>query len=131
MNKVVHFEIPTRNIKRADDFYEKVFGWKINRDVMLGSKVIYHLAYTSSVDKNYMPVGVGLINGALMAMDSIVKAPVLTIDVPDMKTHLKMIEDNGGKVLTPVQKVMNMGLYTRFKDTEGNVTALWQNLPKN
>lgn len=130
MNRVVHFEIPANDIKRADDFYEKVFDWKINKDAMPGSQMIYHLAYTSHVDQDYMPIEPGSINGALMEKDDMVKAPVLTIDVPDIKVYMKMVEDNGGKMLMPVQTVMNMGLYARFKDTEGNVMALWQDLPK-
>ena len=30
-NSVVHFEIPAEDVQRAKKFYEKTFGWKIEK----------------------------------------------------------------------------------------------------
>lgn len=128
MNKVIHFEIPANDMERADDFYEKVFGWKIDKASM--GDMQYHLTQTVPVDENDMPKEMGAINGALMEKDGVVGAPVLTIGVPDIKAHMEKIEENGGKILMSVQTVKGMGLYARFTDTEGNVMAIWQHLPE-
>lgn len=128
MNKVVHFEIPAKDVERARDFYTNVFDWDIRPFQM--EDTAYNLATTVPVDKNMMPTELGGINGALMERDGLVKAPVLTIEVPDIKDHIKIIEDNGGKMLTSVQRIAEMGLYVRFRDTEGNIMAIWQNLPR-
>jgi predicted enzyme related to lactoylglutathione lyase len=45
-NKVVFFEIPASNFKKAKEFYEKVFDWKVE---LWGDEGA--MAYTTAVDK--------------------------------------------------------------------------------
>lgn len=128
MDKVIHFEIPADNVKRADKFYSDVFGWKIISTQTPG--ISYDLAQTVGIDDKQIPEEAGAINGALMERDKTVISPVLTIHVENIVESLKKIEENGGDVVTQPAKVGDMGMYARFKDTEGNVMAVWENLKK-
>ncbi len=129
MNKVVHFEIPADDLKRADKFYQDVFGWKIVPAPMPGGE--YHMAYTVDVDEKYMPKEVGAINGGLVKRDTSAKTPVIVINVTSVEEHLKKVAAAGGKVAMPTQKVGDIGLYARVTDTEGNIIGVWQDLPKS
>ena len=57
-HKVVHFEIPATDFKKAKDFYGKIFGWKLK---MWGGE--YLMATTTELDKNQRPSEMGGING--------------------------------------------------------------------
>lgn len=60
--KVVHFEIPADNVERAKVFYEKAFGWQINKYPGME----YHGVGTTHVDqKTQMPREPGAINGGM------------------------------------------------------------------
>lgn len=39
------------------------------------------------------------------------------------------MESLGGAVLRPKETIPGMGSFAYFKDTEGNVMGLWENLP--
>lgn len=126
MNKVVHFEIPADDLPRAEKFYKDVFGWGIQKVPVPGMD--YYIVTTVPTDENQMPKETGAINGGLMSRNDTGKTPVLVIDVQNLGEHLKKIEAAGGKVVMPTQRVMDMGLYARVTDTEGNVIGVWQNL---
>lgn len=126
MNKVVHFEIPADDMRRAEKFYNKVFGWKITTYPMPEGE--YAMVNTVETDDNQMPKETGAINGGIMPRDETGKNPVIVIDVPSLDQHLKKVEEAGGKIVMPQQKVMDMGLYARVTDTEGNIIGVWQNL---
>lgn len=124
MDKVVHFEIPADNVEKVKEFYEKVFGWKINPI----PEMSYAIIHTVEVDEKQMPKSVGAINGGLMKRSKTAEYPVIVINVADIDEAIKKVEQEGGKVLMEVQKVGNMGLYARFKDSEGNMLGIWQDL---
>ncbi len=123
MDKVVHFEIPFDDEKRAQSFYSKVFGWKLNPV----PEMMYTLVNTVDVDSNNMPKEVGAINGGLMKRDQI-KSPVITIGVGDIEKAAEKIRKEGGTIIMDPVKVGDMGMSAYFMDTEGNVIGLWQNL---
>ena len=60
-NKVVLFEIPASDFKKAKEFYEKVFDWKIE---LWGDEGA--MAYTTAVDKDQNPIEPGGINGGFI-----------------------------------------------------------------
>ncbi len=122
-DKVVHFEIPADNVERAKTFYEKAFGWQINKYPGME----YHGVITTPVDqKNRMPTELGAINGGMTKRQDPVKNTVITVDVSDIDASLKNIEKLGGKVVQKKQPVSDMGFTAYFKDTEGNMVGLWQ-----
>jgi len=123
-NKVVHFEIPAEDPKRAKLFYERSFSWKINEVPGMS----YWMVGTTPVDDKQSPTEIGGINGGLSKKSDVLKHPVFTIDVPDIERALLHIEKNGGKTVQKKQAIPNMGYTAYFKDPEGNVVGLWQNL---
>jgi len=124
MNKVVHFEIPYDDQGRSQKFYEDVFGWQISKFPDMD----YHMATTTPSDEKMHPKEPGAINGGLMPKDSTSNHPVIVIDVSSIEEHLKKIESSGGKIVMPVIKIGEFGLYARISDTEGNVIGIWQTL---
>jgi len=121
MNRVVHFEVPAGDLDRAKKFYSNVFGWQI----MDMPEMSYVIVTTTDSDEKG-PKNPGAINGGMMKRGSI-KNPVITIEVPDIDSHLKKIEEAGGKVVAPKIAVGDMGFSAYIMDTEGNVMGLWQN----
>lgn len=130
MNKVVHFEIPTDDHPRAKRFYGEVFGWQL-QDMPAGADV-YTFAITSEIDENYQHKEVGAINGGLFPRNAElpVSNPVITIGVDSIDEHIRKIEAAGGTLVVPKGEVPEMGYYAYFKDTEGNLMGLWENMQK-
>jgi len=122
MNRVVHFEIPYENQRRAQKFYQDAFGWQINKMPDMD----YHMVTTTPSDENMRPKDPGAINGGLLARDPTGQHPVIVIDVPSIEEHIKKIESFGGKVIMPAIKVGEFGLYARVADTEGNTLGIRQ-----
>jgi predicted enzyme related to lactoylglutathione lyase len=119
---VVHFEIPADNVKRAQEFYNKAFGWQISQYPGMD----YYMVGTTASDKNGMPTSPGAINGGMTKRGGPVMAPVVTISVKDIDEALKKVSSMGGKVVAPKTAVGDMGFTAYFKDTEGNVMGLYQ-----
>ncbi len=126
MDKVVHFEIPADDVKRAEKFYEKTFGWNI--DPM--PEMEYTIVRTAEVDEKFMPKEVGSINGGMFKRTDELAGVMITIAVKDIDEHLKTIEKNGGKIARKKTAVGDMGFVAYFKDTEGNIVGLWENAKK-
>jgi predicted enzyme related to lactoylglutathione lyase len=126
MGGVVHFEIPADDQERARKFYQDAFGWKINPLPELN----YNTVTTTPTDEaTGRPTEPGAINGGLMGRAGELTTPVITVDVPDIDAALKTVEQLGGSVVTPKDTVPDQGFFAYFKDTEGNVMGLWENLP--
>ena len=119
MDKVVHFEIPFDDKRRAEDFYTGIFGWKLT-DIPEMEYVMIHAAKT---DKRNMVVDKGAINGGFFRRNGDAKAPIVVIGVDSVDETVKKVLASGGKLVTPKQKIPN-GSYARVMDTEGNVIGL-------
>lgn len=127
MDKVVHFEIPYDDAKRAEIFYKKVFDWKINAIPEMN----YHIVHTVAVDEKQMPKEHGAINGGMYKRDEkSAKGPVLVINVKNVDEAVKKVEKAGGKTFREKVQVGDMGWYAQVKDTEGNVIGVWENIKK-
>ena len=126
MGKVVHFEIPADDLARAKGFYGSIFGWEL-RD-MEGMDYDYTLVGTVPVDEQQRPTEPGAINGGLMQRTVDTPTPVLTIEVESVDDSLKQVEAGGGTVVRPRSEIPGMGAFAYFKDTEGNVVGVWENL---
>jgi uncharacterized protein len=124
VDKIVHFEIPADDITRAKDFYISSFGWQL--DEMEGMD--YTIVRTVDVDEQQMPKEPGAINGGMMKRSSDTPSPVITINVDSINDSLKKVEAGGGSVVQPRQEIPGMGAFAYFKDTEGNVMGLWENV---
>lgn len=126
MGGVVHFEIPADDQERAKNFYSEAFGWRINPMPDMN----YNSVTTTPTDEaSGRPNEPGAINGGLMGREGELTSPVITVDVPDIDAALKTVEQLGGSVVIPRNAIPDMGFYAYFKDTEGNILGLWENLP--
>lgn len=126
MGKVVHFEIPTDDSKRAQDFYNQVFDWKINTTDFEG----YAIVHTGPTDPQGMNQEPGFINGGLTKRGQPVEHPVVTIDVESIEEASKKIEAAGGKMTQERLPVGDMGFTAYFTDCEGNLMGLWETAKK-
>jgi len=68
------------------------------------------------------------INGGMFKRDKIFKGPLVTIQVSDIDKAMKKIVEMGGRIVEKKMPVENMGYSAYFKDSEGNVMGLWQDL---
>ena len=127
MDKVVHFEIPADDTKRAKKFYNETFGWQM-QDL---PEMNYTMLTTVPTDEKHMPREPGAINGGMYKREKhFSKSPVVVIGVSSVDDSVKKVEAAGGKVVKPKMQVADMGLYAQVTDTEGNTIGLWQDLKK-
>ncbi len=114
MPKVIHFEIPADNPERAVTFYEKVFGWKIEK--WQGS-VPYWTIISQDDEEG--------ISGAIHEKGNF-KTVVNIISVPSIDEFLKKITQAGGKIIMPKGEVPTGGYIAYAEDTEGNAFGIFQ-----
>lgn len=124
MGGVVHFEIPADDEDRARDFYASVFGWTFQ----VIPEMEYSLAMTVPVNDQGAPAEPGSINGGIFRRGEMLNAPVVTIDVKDIDAALEQVARHGGSTLRGKMPVPGSGWNAYFRDSEGNVVGLWQNL---
>ncbi len=122
-DSVVHFEVVANNLKRAQEFYSKAFGWTMSPMPQFD----YVMVGTTESDKDGTPTKPGAINGGMMKRTKTYAGPILTIRVEDIEKTLANVKKLGGKVVTKKQPVADMGFTAYFRDTERNLVGLWQN----
>lgn len=113
MPKVIHFEIPADNPERAVTFYQKVFGWKIEK---WQGPVPYWII--SNQDEEG-------VSGAIHEKGNF-KTVVNTISVPSIDDFLNKISQAGGKIIMPKGAVPTGGYIAFAEDTEGNVFGIFE-----
>ena len=109
-NIVCHVEIPITNKDKAKNFYKSVFGWNIEFDYLKD----YGLLNTD--------VSIGFpISDTIKSNENKIYIQVKNIDFV-----LKKIEKEGGKILTPKNKISDqIGYGATFKDIFGNSLGLF------
>jgi predicted enzyme related to lactoylglutathione lyase len=122
VDKVVHFEIPFDDKRRAMTFYAECFGWQL-QDM---PQMQYVMASTVATGPDYMPTERGAINGGLFQRPKEAPAPVIYVGVKSVSDALEKVASAGGRVVTPKTPIPNMGAYARVTDTEGNVIGLFE-----
>lgn len=120
MPRIVHFEINSDDPERAVKFYQKVFGWKIEK---WNGPVDYWLVTTGPKDQPG-------INGGIMKRMNPQASTYNTVDVPSVDEFTKRIVESGGKVVVPRMAVPGVGYMAYCADTEGNVFGIMQEDPK-
>ena len=121
-NSLNWFEISVSDIKRATNFYETIFGIKMEQVEMMGMQ----MAMFPSENMN------GKASGCLcqspMHKPSMDGAKIYLNGNPDLQNALSKIEAAGGKVLMPKTKISDdIGHMAFFIDSEGNNVALHSN----
>jgi len=117
-NALNWFEIPVRDIDRAQAFYESLLAAPMRREQM-GTQTLALFRYDGA--------GVG---GCLLAGDGVPEptaegALVYLNAEPSLDTVLARVEAAGGRISTPkVQLPGDMGCFAHITDTEGNRVGL-------
>ena len=122
MDKVVHFEIPFDDKKRAMKFYADAFDWKLT-DM---AEMSYVMAETAPTGDDQLPKDRGAINGGLFQRPKEAPHTVVYVGVESIDAALKKVAAGGGKVVTPKTAIPGMGAYARVTDTEGNVLGVFE-----
>lgn len=129
MGRVIHFELPARDPEKLVEFYKKVFGWEIQKY----GDFAYWLITTGPQSE----VG---IDGAILPKETegVVEEPkevidaahainaTITIDVADLDESMKMVTENGGKIVMDKWAVPNIGWQAYFMDPEMNILGMMQ-----
>jgi predicted enzyme related to lactoylglutathione lyase len=117
-NALNWFEIPVRNLDRAQAFYETLLAVKIRRETIAPHQLGVF---------TYAEAGVGgcLIAGDTAPQPSASGTLVYLNAGPSLDAVLARVEVAGGRVTTPrVQLPGDMGCFVHITDTEGNRVGL-------
>jgi uncharacterized protein len=120
-NPFVHVELQSTDIKKARDFYGRLFDWKLEDSQMPGFGT-----YTM------ISVGEGT-GGGMMASQS-PGAPsqwLAYVEVPDIASSTRKAKDLGAKVVLDVTPVADMGKMSVIVDPTGATLGLWQSTKKS
>ena len=117
MNPVNWFEIPVSDLRRAKEFYEKVFGYELSSHDMGSWKMAWFPMKKDEAGSA----------GTLMQSEGYTpskKGTLVYFTVQDIDKTLDKIKKNGGKVLMPKKDIGEHGFIAHFEDCEGNKVAL-------
>jgi predicted enzyme related to lactoylglutathione lyase len=115
---IVHFEIPSDNIERANKFYNDLFGWKMEK---MPGPMEYWMFATSANSKGEQTISGGVIERKMS------NEPItIYIGVESVNDYAKKVEELGGKIIKPRTEVTGYGWFAVCMDTENNIFALWE-----
>jgi uncharacterized protein len=112
-NPFCHVELNTTDVKKAKDFYSKLFDWKLE-DMPAG---------------NYTMIRVGEGTGGGMMKNPIPGAPsfwLAYVLVDDIEAATKKAKSLGATVMKDVTPVMDYGSFSVLADPTGAHFALWK-----
>ena len=115
-SRVIHFEIPADDPKRAADFYTGVFDWTFQK---WAGPQDYWLVSTGA---NEEPG----INGGLLKRQHPGMSTVNTVQVLNLDHTLAEIEKRGGQTVVPRMAVPGVGHLAYCSDTENNIFGVMQ-----
>jgi len=108
-NPVGHFEIGWRESKKTQEFYSKLFDWKITEAgpaamISTGSGIGGHITALGHEPTHYT---------------------IFYVEVDDVQAYLDKAKRLGGKVLVPPVDIPT-GTFAWMGDPEGNTIGLWK-----
>lgn len=115
MARVIHFEIPMNDPDRAVAFYQKVFGWKIEK---WPGPMEYWMVKTGDEKEPG-------INGGMMKRGN-VQTTTNTLGVESVDAFVATVTKAGGKLIMPKTPIPGVGYFAYCEDTEGNLFGLMQ-----
>ncbi len=112
---IIHFDISADDIKRAKDFYSKLFGWKIEK---FPGHAEYYLIETENSEGNK---GIG---GGIAKREKPYQKITNFIQVPSIDEYIEKVKNLGGKIIEPKTTIPTVGYIAGCKDTEDNIFGL-------
>jgi predicted enzyme related to lactoylglutathione lyase len=110
--KLVHFEVPAKDTKRAKAFYSSVFGWEFGDSAMPGME--YFLTQAG-----------GEPGGAVYTHEEMSPHIFVYFDTDDIEASIEKVRGSGGEA-PDKQPIPGVGWFSHCKDTEGNSFGLFQ-----
>ena len=109
---IVHIEIPAADSVKAGEFYQQLFGWKIETDTTMNYTM---WAPAEGVGGGFSPLGEAVKPGDVL----------LHVDSDDIEADLKRIKELGGTILSEKTEIPGIGWFALFKDPTGNRLSLF------
>jgi predicted enzyme related to lactoylglutathione lyase len=116
-NPIGWFEIPVTDLGRAINFYQNIFGYKLESTNVDG----YEMAMFF-MDNNLYGASGALVKGDIYIPST--SGTIVYFQVDNIKETLSKIVENGGEILYPEKSIGEWGYIAEFKDSEGNRVAL-------
>ena len=114
-NPFVHVELHTKDLSKARQFYQSLFGWELKDMPMPGGA------------GNYTTIGVGEgVGGGMMADSSAPPHWLAYVGVDDVRAKTTQAKALGATVLQDILEVGDFGVMCVIRDPSGAVIALWQ-----
>ena len=110
---VTHFEIGVRDLGRATEFYEELFGWDVGDEETPG----YRLVQTAA----------GSVGGGLLKLSEGVP-PYVTVyvGVDDLRASLERAEELGAKVIVDPMPIPGVGVFAMFQAPDGAMIGVFE-----
>lgn len=128
MGRVAHFEIRAKDPEKVVSFYEKVFGWEIQK--WEDGPNDYWLVHTgemkNGIGNQKYGIDGGITTGFPFEDDGKINGYVNTMDVSDIEAIIKKVVVNGGKVVAEKVAVVGVGWLCYCQDVEGNYFGLME-----
>lgn len=133
-NRVVHFEIEAKDIKRATKFYQAAFGW----DAQVQGEEYGGYVVVTSADPKDTTAGPGINGGIFPAGGKKqLNSYRCVIGVDNIDKAIKDVKAAGGKVeehnmndkgedMGEKMEIPTIGTWAKCEDTEGNLFSLLQ-----
>ncbi len=117
LNTICHIEISCRNATGAGQFYNEMFGWKLNSD--MGDDYIFFQPEDG-------------VSGAFSKVEDFApgNSVIFYVEVDDIDAFLKKAVELGGKLTVPKTEITQHGWFGHFTDPDGNTIGLFTALPK-
>ena len=121
MPTVQHFEIAVDEVQRAQEFYQKVFGWTMQKMTnAVRPEEDYWIFETKDDDGNQ-----GL-SGGMMKRQSPRQTVTNYISVSSIDEYSSKIHQSGGQVIIPKTILPDMGYIAICLDSENNMFGLFE-----
>lgn len=120
-NKVVLFEIPPSNLKKAKDFYESIFDWKVNLWEDEGGSDGIERLWTRTNSRLNLEASTEVSTNANQK-PTIRRSVWKRVRLMGRSTPSRRPEES----VTPKHSIGEWGFMADFADPEGNIIALWE-----
>ena len=118
MPKIVHFEIPADDLKRAQQFYGDLFGWEIKPQE--GAEE--YLMISSNEENG--------VEGGILKRRAPDQPITHYVDVDSVDDYTRKVAALKGEIIAPKMPVPKKGYFAICKDTENNIFGIWEEDPE-
>ena len=110
VHNICHLEIPVTDVRRAGEFYNKLFGWKIEYGMENYALFMPEEGLAGGLDKveKINPGGI-----------------VFYVAVANILETLEKAEELGAKTVKEKTEIPNMGWFGLFSDLDGNIIGVF------